>query len=124
MLLLIYYVIIQKTMSPRKSDVDVTIKFCQKQSFADILQNRCYYKIRKFHWQSTALEPHFNEVQNRLQHRCFPVKFCKFLRISFLQNTSGGEGTSLIKILQFCHFNIFGINHRCSRKMPIKKINE
>ena len=27
---------------PRKSEVDFTIKFCQKQSFADILQNRCY----------------------------------------------------------------------------------
>ena len=34
--------IIQKTMSPQKSEVDVAIKFSQKQSFADILQNRCY----------------------------------------------------------------------------------
>ena len=34
------------------------------------------------------------------------------------------EGTSLVKILQSCHFNIFGINHRCFRKMPIKKKNE
>ena len=34
------------------------------------------------------------------------------------------EGTSLVKILQFCHFNIFGINNRCFRKMPIKKNNE
>ena len=61
MLLLIYYIIIQKAMSPRKSDVDVTIKFCQKQLFADILQNRCYLKIRKFHWQTRALEPVFNK---------------------------------------------------------------
>ena len=42
MFLTIYYVIKQKTMSPRKSEVDVTIKFYQKQSFADIRQNRCY----------------------------------------------------------------------------------
>ena len=41
MLLTIYDVIIQKTMSPRKSEEDVMIKFCQKQSFADVLQNRC-----------------------------------------------------------------------------------
>ena len=34
------------------------------------------------------------------------------------------EGTSLVKILQFCHFNIFGINHRWFRKMHIKKNNE
>ena len=32
------------------------------------------------------------------------------------------EGTSLVKIFQSCHFNTFGINHRCLRKMPIKKI--
>ena len=27
--------------------------------------------------------------KKRLQHRCFPVTFAKFLRTSFLQNTSG-----------------------------------
>ena len=27
--------------------------------------------------------------QKRLWHRCFPVNFVKFLRIPFLQNTSG-----------------------------------
>ena len=32
--------------------------------------------------------------------------------------------TSLVKILQSCHFNIFGINHRCFRKMPNKNDNE
>ena len=45
MLLTIYYVIIQKTMSPRKSDEGFMIKFSkseegQKHSFADVLQNR------------------------------------------------------------------------------------
>ena len=29
-----------------------------------------------------------------------------------------------VKILQSCHFNICGINHRCFRKMPFKKNNE
>ena len=28
-------------------------------------------------------------LKKRLWHRCFPVNFAKFLRISFLQNTSG-----------------------------------
>ena len=28
-------------------------------------------------------------LKNRLRHRCFPVNFVKFLRIPFLQNTSG-----------------------------------
>ena len=49
-------------MSSRKSKVDVAIKFCQKQSFADILRNRCYLKFRKFHWQTPVLESHFNKV--------------------------------------------------------------
>ena len=44
LILLKIYVIIQKTMSPGKSDKDVMIEFCkfyeeQKQSFADVLQN-------------------------------------------------------------------------------------
>ena len=34
------------------------------------------------------------------------------------------ERTSLVKILQSCHFNIFGINPRCLRKMSIKKNSE
>ena len=33
------------------------------------------------------------------------------------------EGTSLVKILHSCRFNIFGINCRCLRQMPIKKKN-
>ena len=45
-LLIIYYVVIQKKMSPRKSEEDVMNKFCkskegQKQSFTDVLQDRC-----------------------------------------------------------------------------------
>ena len=47
---------------PRKSEVDVTIKFCQKQSFADIFQNRCYSKFRKFHRQAPVLESLFHKV--------------------------------------------------------------
>ena len=34
------------------------------------------------------------------------------------------EGTSLVKILEFYHFNIFVINRRFSRKIPIKENNE
>ena len=30
-----------------------------------------------------------NFTKTRLQHRCFPVKFAKFLRTSFLHSTSG-----------------------------------
>ena len=58
------------------------------------------------------------------------VIICKFLRISFFMEhlrlllEGVCKGTSLVKILQFCYFNIFGINYRCFRKMTIKKNNE
>ena len=45
----------------------------QKQSLADIFQNRCQAR---------------NFIKKRLQHRCFPIKFTKSLRTPFLQNTS------------------------------------
>ena len=45
------------------------------------------------------------------------IKLCKSLE-------GVCEGNSLVKILLPCHFNIFGINPRCLRKMPIKKNNE
>ena len=44
----------------------------QKQSLADVLQKRC---------QSC------NFFKNRLQHKCFPMKFTKSLRTAFLQDT-------------------------------------
>ena len=128
MLLTIYYVIIQKTTSRRKSEEDVMIKFCKsykvlKQSFADVLQNRCSEKVAGLRVCIF--------IKRRLQYRCFPVKFRKFLRTPFFTEhlwwlllEGVCKGTSLVKILQSCHFNIFGINHRCFRKMLIKKNNE
>ena len=46
------------------------------------------------------------------------IKFCK----SQERQEEVYEGTSFLKILQFYHFNIFGMNDRSFRKMPIKKI--
>ena len=48
----------------------------QKQSLADVLQNRCQVC-------------NIIKIKKRLQHRCFPMKFTKSLRAHlFLQNTS------------------------------------
>ena len=58
----------------------------QKQSFADVLENtcslQCSQKNKHLCWS--------NFIKKRLQHRCFPVEYPKFLRTLFLQNTSGG----------------------------------
>ena len=60
-----------------------------KQAFENVLQNKCSYEIRKFYRKTPMLESLFNKVhavfiKKRLQHRCFLVKFFKFLRMSFL----------------------------------------
>ena len=66
----------------------------QKQSFPDILQNRCYEKFHKFHRKASVLEYLFNKVvglktcnviKKRLQHRWFHVKFAKFSRTHFFK---------------------------------------
>ena len=41
------------------------------------------FKSFKFHRKTPLLESLFNK---RLQYRCFPLKFAKFLRTSFLKN--------------------------------------
>ena len=45
----------------------------QKQSLANVLQNRCQA---------------CNFIKRRLPHRCFPMKFTKSLKTPFLQKTS------------------------------------
>ena len=68
----------------------------QKQWFTN-LRHKCSEKFRKFHWKTIALESLLNKVagpdernfiKKRLQHRCFPLKFAKFLRTSFSKYTS------------------------------------
>ena len=74
-----------------------------KRPFADVLQNRCFYKFRKFDRKTHVLGSLFNNnaglkacnfMKKRLQYRCFPVNIAKFLRTHFLQNTSGFSGFS------------------------------
>ena len=64
----------------------------QQQSFTNILKSRCSKKFRKFHQKKAGLEFLFkkdegpqscNLIKKRLQHRCFPVKFAKFIRTPF-----------------------------------------
>ena len=50
------------------------------------------------------------------------IFFTKHFRWLLLQGVC--EGTSLVKILQSCHFNIFGTNYRCFRMIPFKKDKE
>ena len=60
-----------------------------KQSFADVLQNRCCCNVLR---KAPVLESLFNKVvspqacdfnKKRLHHRCFPVNIAKFLGTPF-----------------------------------------
>ena len=59
----------------------------QKQLFTNILQKAVLKNFTKFKWKH--LRPVAKSVKKRLQHRCFPVNFVKFLKTPFLQNISG-----------------------------------
>ena len=64
----------------------------QKQSFADVFENRCSYKFSNIHKKTPVLESLFNKVvdlqpchfiKKRLLDRCFPVSITNFLRAFF-----------------------------------------
>ena len=51
-------------------------------------ENTCVRVSFLIKLQTLCLRP-ATLLKKRLWHRCFPVKFAKFLRTAFLQNTSG-----------------------------------
>ena len=62
----------------------------------------------------------------RLWHRCFPVNFAKFLRILFLQNTSGGcfcnENHFLYgQVMERCKKCISGVQENCCWSISFSK---
>ena len=71
----------------------------QKQSLADVLQNR--YQACNF-------------IKKRLQHRSFSMKFTKSLRTPFLQNNSTLMAASSIK--QCKPMNTFTESLSCRKK--------
>ena len=62
--------------------------FCKKKVFLEVLQNsQENTRARVFFNKVEGLRP-ATLLKKRLWHWCFPVNFAKFLRITFLQNTS------------------------------------
>ena len=61
------------------------------------VKKRCFQKFCRFHRKTTVLKSLFNTVadlqacsfiKNRLQHRCFPVEFTRFLRTPKLKSAN------------------------------------
>ena len=76
--------------------------------------------------------PYVPHVHRSVQKRKKSISYCPWhptskifiYKIQWLLLGGIWEGTTLVKILQSCHFNILGISHRCFRKMHIKKNNK
>ena len=66
----------------------------------------------------------FLEVYVIIQKTMSPRKSEKDVKINFINHKGKSLWRSLVKILKSSHCNIFGINWRCSKKIPIKKNNE
>ena len=86
-------------------------------------------KFKKIHKKTSVSESLFNQVvglrsatllKERLWHRCFPVNFAKFLRTSFLRNTSGR--LLLIGLHWKYELNVRGSHWRCSVKKDVLRI--
>ena len=74
--------------------------FCQKQSFADVLQKRALKSFAIF-W-----------IKMSLRHRCFPVNIAKFFTNSFLQNFSGVCFCIILKETRNSYFCVTPKNHQ------------
>ena len=130
MLVTIYYVIIQKTMYHESQRLTLRLSFVRSsrsQIFfkIDVIKIFINFTGKHLCWGLFLIK--FKTDSNT---DAFPWNFVNFKNIFFTEHLRWlilerfCEGASLVKVLHFCHFNIFGINHRCFRKMPIKKNNE
>ena len=54
------------------------------------LKNFTNFTTEHLCWHHFLIKFLINFIKKRLQHNCFPVNWAKFLRRSFLQNTSSG----------------------------------
>ena len=60
-------------------------KDSQKQSFVDVLQNRCSSNKVAFGLNKSECGKVSNFTKKSTEHRCFPVKYAKFLITLFFQ---------------------------------------
>ena len=69
--------------------LEIVIDKCsQKQPLEAFCKKAVLRNFARFTGKHLCLRP-AALLKKRLWHRCFPVNFAKFLRTSFLQNTSG-----------------------------------
>ena len=108
---------------------DVMIKFCSRWQVLfkiHVLKNSAKFIGKHLCWSIFLIKLKKKTDPNK---GGFPwnfvnlyIFFTEHLRWLVIEGVC--EETSLVKVLQSCYFNMFGINHRCFKKMFIKKNNE
>ena len=81
----------------------------QKQPLEVLCKKRGFQTFAKFHRKTPVLEFRpldYNFIKKRLQPRCFPVKFSKFLRTTILRNICERLLLSFLEFKQLNH-NVF-----------------
>ena len=87
--------------------ITAAVHYFQKRPPQVLCKKMCSLKVRKYHRKIPVLESVFNKVAGvtacnfitkKVKHRCFPVKFTKFLRIPILNNISK-------RLLLYLHYN-------------------
>ena len=94
--------------------------FFQLQPPEEFCKKRCTKKFRKIHRKTYVPDLFFNKVAG-LRHRCFLVNFGKFLRTSFLQNTSGRLLLPIIYYYYYYYYYYFLKHYLHKRKIEPKK---
>ena len=94
----------------RGSQQECSIKQVLLENSQNSQENTC---ARVFFKKVQGLSP-ATLLKKRLWHRCFLVNFTKFLRTSFLQNTSGRCFWTMIYLLWIIYVSVW-------RKLDIKK---
>ena len=77
-------------------------------------------KTKYFFWSADKLT-HFLPMfplKKSLWHRCFPVNFTKFLRTSFLQNTSGRLLLNRTDFVFFCYSFLYSFLNHINPSLP------
>ena len=108
---------------------DKNKSFIQKQSPEGFFKKVFLKTSTKLTWKHLCWSLFFNKIsglrsvtlKKKLQHRCFPVNFVKFLRSSFLQNTSRRLRLFIICLtVSFCK----EVLYICSNLLLLEKLTK
>ena len=81
-----------------------------------VLKNLANFTGKNLCWSLFLLKGHL--------HRCFPVKFLKFLRTTFLQNTSSVATLSRVILRRAFHMHFRSSHQGCSKKKVFLEISQ